>query len=188
VEADTNAAPDVYEWHNGTVALISDGLDPAGADPRGAALTKLCAPTISPSGSDIFFTTRARLVGTDADSLADVYDARVGGGFPYSPPAACEDAEGCRGPAGPAPSLGAPASSTNSGVGNPAVPAPRRMHHRQKKHHKKHHKKRKHHRQKKKHHRHGKHLDGRRQEKSPRKARHDAGRPTAEKTHQGEGR
>jgi hypothetical protein len=37
---------------------------------------------MSASGSDIFFLTTAQLVGQDQDEVADVYDARINGGFP----------------------------------------------------------------------------------------------------------
>jgi len=150
VPADTNGVNDVYEWHDGTVSLISDGHDLAGADPRGAALSGQSAPTISPSGSDIFFTTRARLVGTDTDSLADVYDARIGGGFPYRPRASCGDGQSCQGPAGPAPASGVAGSSTWSGPGNPPAPKPQKKQQKKKPKHKKHHKKRNKHRHHKK--------------------------------------
>jgi len=124
---DVNAAEDVYGWHDGTVALVSDGEDPAGADPPGSLFAAAGSPTISPSGSDIFFTTRARLVGQDTDSLADVYDARIDGGFPYVVPRSCEDGERCRAAALQAPPPGGdPASSTWSGPGNPPVPGPDR--------------------------------------------------------------
>jgi hypothetical protein len=83
------ADPDVYEWEaqgagsctrpGGCVALISSGRTPAGASFLDA----------SASGNDVFFLTSDSLVGSDA-GFADVYDARVGGGFPEpSKPIAC---------------------------------------------------------------------------------------------------
>jgi hypothetical protein len=74
----TNGLPDIYEWHmepgwsEGRVSLISSGSAPT---PDREAV-------ISPTGSDIFFETSAGLVPQDADGQLDVYDARLGGGFP----------------------------------------------------------------------------------------------------------
>jgi hypothetical protein len=53
----------------------------------------------TPSGSDVFFTTRSQLVPQDQDDLVDLYDAREGGGFPTEGPAqACPESETCQGP------------------------------------------------------------------------------------------
>lgn len=75
---DSNSNRDVYTFDGSDTTLISAGrtasrseFDTAGAD-----------------GSDIFFTTQDRLVGQDVDTIADVYDARVGGGIAsQNPPA-----------------------------------------------------------------------------------------------------
>jgi len=85
---DTNDANDVYEWRDGVVSLISGGAD--------VGPSQLYSTT--PSGDDVFFLTPERLVGWDGDSQNDIYDARVGGGFPEPPagdPAQCEG-DGCR--------------------------------------------------------------------------------------------
>jgi hypothetical protein len=77
VAGDTNNKLDVYEWvddtltMNGELHLISSGADDTDAKFIDA----------SASGGDVFFTTRARLVGIDVDNQVDVYDARVGGGL-----------------------------------------------------------------------------------------------------------
>ena len=77
----------------------------------------------SPSGSDVFLATKDQLVPVaDADSRANVYDVRVGGGFPVtvSPPV-CDNGDSCKAPVSPQPGVfGAPASATFSGPGNPA--------------------------------------------------------------------
>jgi hypothetical protein len=80
VVPDTDARPDVYEWEAtgvgdctrspGCVGLISGG--------RGEGGRFLDA---AESGDDVFFLTGDSLVGTDPGSI-DVYDARIGGGFP----------------------------------------------------------------------------------------------------------
>jgi Tol biopolymer transport system component len=119
VPQDTNGQRDVYEYDTltGEVHLLSDGTcacDAAFAD-------------ASPDGSNVFFTTRQRLVRVDVDRDADLYDVRVNGGIPAqneAPPASCEGEE-CRGPAGGAPALSTPSSATFAGAGNPpAPPAP----------------------------------------------------------------
>jgi hypothetical protein len=89
VDEDINGIEDVYEWRDGALRLISTGK---GDDPA----TFIGA---SRSGSDVFFSTLARLVGWDTDRASDIYDARVGGGFP-EPPAEgvpCQD-DVCQGP------------------------------------------------------------------------------------------
>jgi hypothetical protein len=86
-----NGLENAYEWHQSgtdpsTVSLIStgDSVEPV----RDAV--------ISESGRDAFFVTGQGLVPGDTDGAADVYDARIGGGFPAPPAPAkpCED-EGC---------------------------------------------------------------------------------------------
>jgi hypothetical protein len=52
----------------------------------------------SENGDDVFFTTGVSLLPQDPE-LIDIYDARVGGGFPppQAPPAPCQG-EGCQPP------------------------------------------------------------------------------------------
>jgi hypothetical protein len=78
-EKDTNKAPDVYEWEAagaggctrpfGCVAPISIGK-------LGASLIDASA-----DGTDVYFLTVNSLVTADPEGSADLYDARVGGGF-----------------------------------------------------------------------------------------------------------
>lgn len=77
---DTNGETDVYEWEAqgpgcakaaGCIALISSGRSEGGAGFADA----------SASGDDAFFLTDGSLVDGDPGSV-DLYDARVGGGFP----------------------------------------------------------------------------------------------------------
>jgi hypothetical protein len=106
--SDVNGAPNVYLWHDGVVSMISDGHDPAGA----------LYPVISASGADVFFETREQLVGQDTDTLADIYDARIGGGFPAPTPEPSCSGEACQGtPSGPH-SLGSSGTSSFTGGGN----------------------------------------------------------------------
>ncbi len=130
VANDTNGKADVYEWEQpgtgtctltrptysstagGCVALISSGQSPSDST---------IADT-SPDGEDVFFATASALLPrSDPDELVDIYDARVGGGFP--PPgertAPCEG-EACQSPPA-APGVQTPASSSYRGPGNPKM-------------------------------------------------------------------
>jgi hypothetical protein len=110
----TDTLFNVYEYHEGHVYLISDGQDRH--IEFGASIVTLIGA--SHSGSDVYFTTADQLVSQDTDTQLDVYDARIGGGFPPSPtPAGCQG-DGCQGPLGVAPNLAPPGSVTLSGPGN----------------------------------------------------------------------
>jgi hypothetical protein len=126
--AATNGQADVYVWHEGSVGLISSGSATEADQLVG----------ITPSGRDVFFKTSAGLVTGDTDGLADIYDARVGGGFP-PPPAAREPCSGdaCQGPlSAPAPLLVGASLSQQAG-GNVAAPVvkakPKRKAHKKRK-------------------------------------------------------
>ena len=83
VPEDTNGKRDVYEWHDGLISLISSG--------KGTSESFFLDN--SASGDDAFFATSANLSGSDTDGSYDIYDARVGGGFPTSnPPSGCSGA------------------------------------------------------------------------------------------------
>lgn len=130
VLGDTNAEVDVYEWEaqgtgsctkpGGCLALLSSGK---GEGP-------VSFVDASADGSDAYFLTERSLVGTDPGAI-DLYDARVGGGFPEpSKPIPCEG-DACQSlpsePPDPA------VTSLIPGPGNPAVRYP----HRGRRHHKK---------------------------------------------------
>ena len=126
VAQDTNGKQDVYEWeregsgsctsatavNGGCVYLLSGG-------------TSLDSWFIgaSASGDDAFVVTRTQLVPEDQNDAFDLYDARVGGTIPPSPPACT--GTGCQGVPAPAPTFATPPSVTFTGVGNfpPPVPA-----------------------------------------------------------------
>jgi len=94
----------VYEWENGTVSLISDGQSTTGSSLGSTTL----------SGDDVFFTSEDQLVPQDADGYDDIYDARVGGGFPApaTPPPACGSANTCRTSVAPVTFFPVPSSTT----------------------------------------------------------------------------
>lgn len=129
VLADTNGMADVYQWEaggsgsceaespayvarsEGCLSLISSGQSPFDSE----------LLDISPSGDDVFFTTAEGLVSQDY-GLVDVYDARVGGGFPSPPgPVAGCEGEACQGPSRP-PDDPTPSSLAFAGAGNVQEP------------------------------------------------------------------
>jgi hypothetical protein len=136
VPRDTNGAVDVYQWEAqgsggcsrdaGCISLISSGESAEPSEFMDA----------SPDGRDVFFKTTSSLLPQDS-GLIDIYDARVGGGYP--PPtttAACEG-EACQSPP-PPPNDPTPASASYNGPGNVTSAAKKKKH---KKQHKRKHKK-----------------------------------------------
>lgn len=110
-----------YEWHEegpdgGEVSLVSTGSDEQ----------PVTDVVISPDGSSVLFVTVQGLVPQDTDGLPDVYDARLGEGFPQ-PPEQRRPCEGdaCQGPlTNPAPLL-IPGSVSQAPGGNwPATKRP----------------------------------------------------------------
>lgn len=109
-----NPIYNVYAWHDGMLSLISSGTSPSSDFLLGA----------SPSGSDLFLLTASQLAPQDGDSANDIYDARVGGGFPVPPtPAPCASGDTCAPLSSAPPSPPTPASITFTGPGNPSPPA-----------------------------------------------------------------
>jgi hypothetical protein len=129
VPGDVNGTWDVYEWKRGEQAyLISSG--------QNSVSSFLYATT--PSGDDVFFTTSERLVAADTSTVASIYDARAGGGFPEAvAPPPCQG-EACQGTPAPAPTF--PSAGSGSFEGPPS-PAPKRSkkHGKHRKKHGKHH-------------------------------------------------
>lgn len=103
---------DVYEYRSedSSVRLLSGGGTAGNAYFLDA----------SRNGDDVFFATRERLVGWDVDQSYDLYDARVGGGFPepIGPPTGICSGTACQGPARAAPSVQSPGSAAFAGRGN----------------------------------------------------------------------
>jgi WD40 repeat protein len=86
---DTNGVEDVYVFKAGQVSLITPGKEPYPA----------YLMDISDDGRDVYFATDQSLVAQDVNRERDIYDARIGGGFPSQntlPPAPCSG-EGCQG-------------------------------------------------------------------------------------------
>ncbi len=70
----------------------------------------------SASGNDVFIASRGQLIGSDQDQYADIYDARIDGGFPEAAPVAPCIASACQGPSATPPVFSPPASASLAGV------------------------------------------------------------------------
>lgn len=110
---DVNGKRDVYRWHDGAVELLTTGTSSADSYLLDNGV----------DGRDVFFATREGLLPDDTDGGYDVYDARIGGGFPVAvtPPRCTE----CQGPPPPPPGATSPASGSFTGPGNLAEEAER---------------------------------------------------------------
>ncbi len=109
-------AQNVYEYHAGSLSLISDGHDITavpGIFENYRSAVKLVGTDFS--GDDVFFTTEDQLVGQDTNTSVDLYDARINGGFP--PPTEPPECQGdaCQGQLGAAPVLLSPGSEFQAG-------------------------------------------------------------------------
>jgi hypothetical protein len=122
---DTNQDRDVYEWRalgssscarvDGCIGLISSGRSEGGASFVDA----------STDGSDAFFLTDGSLAKSDPGSV-DLYDARVGGGFPEAGEEEICDGDSCQ-PLPPEPEDPTPGSLRGGRPNPPAVfPKPRK--------------------------------------------------------------
>jgi hypothetical protein len=125
--SDANGTVDVYLWRDGRVSLISSGKPSedhnfsAGGAPFGSGLVPPVQGLISPSGRDVFFTTTVPLVPSDVDTVMDIYDARIGGGFDQSTLPRCSG-DACQGPLAPPPPASKPGSTSPTGPdGSPQV-------------------------------------------------------------------
>ncbi len=116
VPQDTNKTQDVYEWErdgtgscqesSGCIYLISDGINESASWLIGS----------SSSGSSVFFVSRSQLVPEDGSEVDVVYDARVSGIPPLTPPKCV--GTGCQGIPSAPPVFATPSSVTFNGVGN----------------------------------------------------------------------
>ncbi|HXP99156.1 MAG TPA: fibronectin type III domain-containing protein [Solirubrobacteraceae bacterium] len=121
----TDGKQNVYEWeregsgtcttgsgvHGGCVFLLSGGTSESDSWLIGASET----------GNDVFLVTRAQLVPEDQNEAFDLYDVRVDGVKPVTPPQCT--GSGCQGVPSPPPTFETPPSVTFNGVGNFAAPA-----------------------------------------------------------------
>jgi hypothetical protein len=112
---DVNGDTDVYAWHQGQTSLISSGRP---------SLTSTQVPfgAITPSGTDIFFTSTEQLTPADGDTNPDIYDARINGGFDNTTPQKCSG-DDCQGVTSSAPNPDTP-HSDSPGPDNPTLTTP----------------------------------------------------------------
>jgi hypothetical protein len=121
VPSDTNGTVDAYMWHAGRVALISSGKPSAddtllAGQPLALTVGGIQA-FITPSGGDVYFTTTAQLTTNDIDTVVDIYDARIDGGFDVVPPSACAG-DACQDGRSAPPPARSPDSSSATGQGD----------------------------------------------------------------------
>ncbi len=108
VSEDTNQRVDVYEWTDGSIALLGTGTSTVDSKLAG----------ITPDGKSIVFATLDRLVPSDTDAQADLYEARVGGKAEVPPDVKPEcEGEACQ-PSTAPPTFGTPGSSLFDGPGD----------------------------------------------------------------------
>ncbi len=121
-------AQNVYEYHStvggsigeGNVYLISDGRDVTLGISGEASGVELFGTDAS--GEDVFFSSSDQMVGQDTNTQADVYDARVDGGFPAPvSPVECAG-EGCLPGPSAAPLFGSATSSSAASGANVSPP------------------------------------------------------------------
>lgn len=119
VPADVNDGPDLYEWHDGTVGLITSGTMQYGATEIPRIITISPSRPGIPSGRDILFEDYAPLTAEVQGGAKRLYDARIDGGFPPPPaplPGCVDDA--CQAAPPAPPSLLEPPSLSFTGTGN----------------------------------------------------------------------
>lgn len=111
VPEDVNNRYDAYEYDvaAGRPYLLSSGTSTSNS----------YFMEVSANGDDAFFVTREQLVGWDRDQVYDLYDARVGGGFP-EPPASGSTCVGdaCQSSPSAPPSVGEAVTGAFRGGGN----------------------------------------------------------------------
>jgi hypothetical protein len=132
--------PNIYEYRDGNVFLISDGVETPTIQTATRVTSKTLFLTATDDGGAIF-TTADPLVPQDGDTQAGIYDAHVNGGYPA--PLAAEDCAGasCR-TAGSSEDTG---SAVGTGSAQTAESARKATGHRRKHHHRKgHHRKKGH--------------------------------------------
>jgi NHL repeat len=123
VPGDENEVQDVYEFEQpgaGTCTVASPAFD---AEAGGCLYLISGGTSDAPSflldassdGRDVFIATRQQLVSQDTDEKYDVYDDRVGGGFPTEETSVPCQGEACRPPASSPPTGASPATNNFSG-------------------------------------------------------------------------
>ncbi|HEX5711931.1 MAG TPA: hypothetical protein VFX85_01305 [Solirubrobacterales bacterium] len=109
---DINLANDVYEWRNGQVKLVTDGV----SEPSGVAGVGLIGQ--GRDNMNVLFTSGNNLTGFERDNIGQLYALRIGGGGrPPTPLPPCESGD-CQGPLVAPPGFAEPGSRSLRGAGN----------------------------------------------------------------------
>lgn len=109
--SDPEVGTDIYEYRDGRLALITDGL----------SQWSVWVPTvegISADGRDVFFAAASRYTADALESSRRLYDARIGGGIDLPVPLVPCPLEACQGTPQGAPDDPDPASRSFRGFGN----------------------------------------------------------------------
>ena len=131
IDASGDLAQNVYEWEQagigscpaaqstGCVYLISDGRDVTATSSFPCEeFSSVCLLGVDTSGENAFFTSTDQLAPQDTDGgQLNIWDARVGGGFPYTAPLGCSG-DTCQGQASGPPPLPSGGTVTFYGPGN----------------------------------------------------------------------
>jgi hypothetical protein len=116
VPADTNGKPDVYEWERNGVGSCAEASGCIYLLSGGASAAASWLIGVSASGNDVFMVSRAQLVPQDKNETYSVFDARVDGVPPATPPSCVESS--CQGVPAGVPAFATPPTVTFEGVGN----------------------------------------------------------------------
>jgi sugar lactone lactonase YvrE len=124
------ACQDVYEWEAPGTGSCSEAASSYSPQNQGCLYLLSSGTSPHPSffadadetGENVFIFTRSQFVGTDTDSIQDVYDAREGGGLaaqnPLPAAEPCQSAEACKSAATPPPVPTGPATPSFQGPSN----------------------------------------------------------------------
>jgi hypothetical protein len=124
VPEDANGKPDVYQWEASGSGTCEDAAGCISLISTGTSSEASVFMDASASGDDVFIATKSSIAAQDP-GLIDVYDARVGGGFP--PPSILVHCVGDACQSVPEPlQFPAPASASFRGAGNPSAAKARR--------------------------------------------------------------
>ncbi|HTC59956.1 MAG TPA: hypothetical protein VK691_07520 [Solirubrobacteraceae bacterium] len=116
--AATNDKIDVYEWEIEGTGTCQQGIGGClSLISTGQSSSDDYFLDSSPDGKNVFFGTHSKLVPADNDEEGDLYDARIGGGFPAPIGAGPCEGDACENPS-PAPMDQTPASLSFSGPGD----------------------------------------------------------------------
>jgi hypothetical protein len=139
---DENKRRDVYEFERagaGSCEVQSPSFDAATGGclsliSNGRSEDEAFLVDASADGRDVFFSTRSSLVGWDTNENYDVYDARIGGGFPEPSQQPVCLGEACKPPVNAPPSPTSPGTPSFEGPGNAVEKAKKHKHKKAKKH------------------------------------------------------